>query len=244
MQNTCSSEDAKRGTSAIQLQGIQHSPARSSRKTLYFSRSVCSSRTTSSRLPVKLAAWTTATIAASNKESNHLMIMNWRSMTYRLAAAGGLDGRRMPCQDRAGRNISRRRGAMGRASQQQRRWEARSSRPTSDERTADSQSQSQPQPQPQATPAPAFRHVRLCKPPLLLPALPLPPLGLVPQARLLLQLRRRRRRARHPPYRAPDQALPGRGEEAPHPHDIPRYVCRPARWMCCNWKAGSSADCE
>jgi hypothetical protein len=55
---------------------------KSSRKTLYFSRSACSSSTTSNRLPVKLFAWTTTDHKkATVKESNHLIVWLMRSWT-------------------------------------------------------------------------------------------------------------------------------------------------------------------
>jgi ribosomal protein L24E len=48
---------------------------KSSRNTLYFSLSACSSNTTNNRLPVKLFAWTTTDHKkATVKESNHLIL--------------------------------------------------------------------------------------------------------------------------------------------------------------------------
>jgi hypothetical protein len=64
--------------------------AKSSRNTLYFSRSACSSSTTSNRLPVKLLACTTTDqTKATVKESNHLILWLFGSLTCREARPRG-----------------------------------------------------------------------------------------------------------------------------------------------------------
>ena len=63
---------------------------KSSRNTLYFSLSACSSNTTSKRLPVKLLACTTTDqTKATVKESNHLILWLIEDWTCRVAPACG-----------------------------------------------------------------------------------------------------------------------------------------------------------